>query len=178
MHIYTLKNNKNLVIRKAVVEDTEAILNISNQVAGETDNLSYSSGEYYMTYDQQYTYISKLKDSKNSCFLVGVIDGKVIGSLTFLSSSRKRLEHRGEMGIAILKDYWGIGIGKSLIDFFLKWAKQNGVTKKIDLLVREDNIPAIGLYIKFGFQIEGRISRGMIVNNRSYDIYIMGKILK
>lgn len=178
MYIYTLKNNKNLVVRKAMVEDTEEILNISNQVAGETNNLTYSSGEYYMTYDQQYTYISKLKDSKNSCFLVALVDGKVVGSLTFLSSSRKRLEHRGEMGIAVLKDYWGIGIGKSLIDNFLQWAKSNEITRKIDLLVREDNIPAIGLYLKFGFQIEGKIARGMVVNNRFYDIYIMGKILK
>lgn len=178
MYIYTLKNSKNLIVRKASVEDTEEILNISNEVAGETTNLSYSSGEYYMTYDQQYAYISRTRDSRNSCFLVGVLDGKIIGSLTFLSSSRKRLEHRGEMGIAVLKNFWGLGVGKSLMECFLKWARQNGVTRKVDLLVREDNIPAISLYIKYGFQIEGKISKGMIVNNRIYDIYMMGKILK
>ncbi|KMT22919.1 GNAT family N-acetyltransferase [Clostridium cylindrosporum] len=178
MYIYTLKNSKSLCIRKAVVEDTEEILNISNQVAGETSNLSYSKGEYYMTYDQQYSYISRLKDSRNSCFLVGIIDGKIVASVTFLSSSRKRMEHRGEMGIAVLKDFWGVGVGKALMDCFLKWAKSNGITKKIDLLVREDNIPAISLYLKFGFQIEGRISKGMLVDSRFYDIYLMGKTLK
>lgn len=178
MYIYTLKNSKNLIIRKATVEDTEEILHISNEVAGETSNFSYAKGEYYMTYDQQYTYISNIKDSKNSCFFVGIIDGKIVGSITFVSSSRKRLEHRGEMGIAVLKNYWGIGIGSALIKCFLKWARQNEVTKKIDLLVREDNIAAIALYIKYGFKIEGKISMGMRVDNRTYDIYMMGKMLK
>lgn len=178
MYIYTLKNSKNLTIRKAIVEDTEEILNISNEVAGETNNFSYANGEYYMTYEQQYTYISNIKDSKSSCFFVGIVDGKIIGSLTFVSSSRKRLEHRGEVGIAVLKDYWGIGVGSALMKCFLKWASQNGITRKVELLVREDNINAIALYIKFGFKMEGKISMGMRVDNRIYDIYMMGKILK
>ncbi|MEF9952926.1 MAG: GNAT family N-acetyltransferase [Clostridium sp.] len=178
MQIYTLKNGKNLIIRKATIEDTEDIMNISNKVAGESNNLSYGQGEYYMTYDQQFSYISRVSDSKNSCFLVAIIDGVIVGSLTFVSSSRKRMEHRGEMGVAVLKDYWNIGVGKSLIDCFLKWAKTNGITRKIDLLVREDNLSAISLYLRFGFQIEGRISKGMLVDNRLYDIYLMGKTLK
>lgn len=178
MYIYTLKNSRSVIIRKATVEDTEEILNISNEVAGESDNLTYAKGEYYMTYDQQYAYISRVKDQKNSCFLVAILDGKIIGTLTFISSNRKRLEHRGEMGIAVLKNFWGVGIGSSLIDCFLKWAKSNGVTRKVDLLVREDNISAIGLYLKFGFKIEGRIEKAMLVNGRLYDIYLMGKILK
>ncbi len=177
MYLYTLKNGKSLTIRKAVVEDTEEILNISNQVAGESDNFSYAKGEYYMTYDQQYAYISRIKDAKSSCFFVGILDGKIVASLTFISSSRKRLEHRGEMGIAVLQDYWGMGIGSTLMEHFLKWAKLNGITKKIDLLVKEDNIPAIALYLKYGFQIEGKISNAMIVSGKVYDIYMMGKKL-
>ncbi|MEF9935111.1 MAG: GNAT family protein [Clostridium sp.] len=178
MYIYTLKNGLSLTIRKAKVEDTEEIINMSNKIAGESNNLSYGQGEYYMSYDQQYSYISKVNETRGSCFFVGIINGKIVGTITFISSSRKRMEHRGEMGVAVLKDFWNMGIGKSMIDCFLKWAKSNGVTRKVDLLVREDNLSAINLYLRFGFQIEGRISKGMLVDNRFYDIYLMGKTLK
>ncbi|MEG2338764.1 MAG: GNAT family protein [Clostridium sp.] len=178
MYIYTLKNGLSLTIRKARVEDTEEIINMSNKIAGESNNLSYGQGEYYMSYDQQYSYISRVNETRGSCFFVGIINGKIVGTITFISSSRKRMEHRGEMGVAVLKDFWNMGIGKSMIDCFLKWAKSNGVTQKVDLLVREDNLSAINLYLRFGFQIEGRISKGMLVDNRFYDIYLMGKTLK
>ncbi|MEG0371336.1 MAG: GNAT family N-acetyltransferase, partial [Clostridium sp.] len=133
---------------------------------------------YYMNYDQQYSCIDRVRNSVNSCFFVGIINGRIVGSLTFISPNRKRMEHRGEMGVAVLKKFWNIGIGKALMDCFLKWARGNGVTQKIDLLVREDNLAAISLYLRYGFQVEGRISKGMLVGGKLYDIYLMGKILK
>jgi ribosomal protein S18 acetylase RimI-like enzyme len=65
--------------------------------------------------------------------------------------------HRGEVGIGVLKDYWGIGVATALMDYFFKWVETDGVIKKIELQVREDNVNAIKLYLKYGFKIEGRI---------------------
>jgi RimJ/RimL family protein N-acetyltransferase len=177
MVIYNLKNDKKLFIRKAEPKDAAEIVSMSTQIGGETDNLTFGTGEFYFTDDQEKQFISNIKNKENSLYIVAIVDGKIIGSLSFISSPRKRLMHRGDMGIAVLKDYWGIGVGTCLMDYFLKWAYSNGITKKIDLQVREDNIRAINLYLKYGFKIEGRISRGMYVDGKYYDIYYMGKTL-
>jgi RimJ/RimL family protein N-acetyltransferase len=63
------------------------------------------------------------------------------------------------------------------MDYFFKWANSKAVVKKIDLEVREDNLRAINLYLKYGFKIEGRISRGMLIDGKYYDLYCMGKTI-
>jgi RimJ/RimL family protein N-acetyltransferase len=175
MIIYDLKNGKKLSIRKATVRDAAEIVRASSQIGGESDNLSFGSGEFYFNEDQEKQFINNINDRENCYYIVAIVDGKIVGSLSFMSSPRKRLMHRGDLGIAILKDYWGLGIGGCLMDYFFKWVFQNSITRKIDLEVREDNIRAINLYLKYGFKIEGRISRGICVDGKHYDLYCMGK---
>ena len=57
--------------------------------------------------------------------------------------------------IAIHPDYRGIGIGKKLLTETLRQAIQRGVVQAT-LEVRESNMLAQQLYIKFGFKIVGR----------------------
>lgn len=85
--------------------------------------------------------------------------------------------HRGELGIAVLKDYWNIGVGNSLMDYFFKWAQSTEKIKKVELQVREDNMSAISLYLKWGFKFEGKISRGIMVNGKYFDLYYMGRTI-
>ena len=101
----------------------------------------------------------------------------MVGSISFISSSRKRVMHRGEMGIGILKECWGLGIGNCLMDYFIRWVNSTGVIKKIDLEVRQDNVRAINLYLKYGFEIEGKIERGIYIDGKYYDLYHMGKTI-
>ena len=59
----------------------------------------------------------------------------------------------------------------------IEWSEQNGV-EKIDLEVFADNIPAIGLYKKFGFIEEGRKIKAIKSNEEYKDIILMSKFLK
>lgn len=171
-----LKNGKKLYIRRIEEFDAKDIINISQRIGGETDNLTFGMDDFYFTLEQQRIFISNMK-REGFLYIAAICDNKIVGTLSFISSNRKRIIHRGEMGLGILKEYWGMGVGTALIDYFLEWANGDGVIKKIELQVREDNIRAINLYIKYGFKIEGKISMGMCVNDRYYDLYLMGKIL-
>jgi RimJ/RimL family protein N-acetyltransferase len=177
MVLYDLKNGKKLYIRKVTQRDAKELVNLSSLVGGESDNLSFGVGEFYFNEDQEKQFIGNIVDRENCYYIVAIVDNKIIGNLTFVSSPRKRLMHRGDLGIAVLKDFWGEGIGTFLMDNFFRWANQNGITKKVELQVREDNTRAINLYLKYGFKIEGRISRGMYVDGRYYDLYCMGKTI-
>lgn len=66
----------------------------------------------------------------------------------------------GEVGISILKDYWGLGLGTMLLEEVLIWVKENGVLFRLELDVQTRNERAVHLYQKMGFEIEALMKRG------------------
>ena len=86
---------------------------------------------------------------------VAISDGKVIGWCDITSLHRPIFAHSGTLGIGVLAPYRGKGIGKALISKAIEKAKIIGLTR-IELTVRENNKPAIALYEKLGFALEGR----------------------
>lgn len=178
MMVYNLKDGKKLSLRKIEEGDSAELVRLSIKMGGESDNLTFGIDDFYFTEEQQKNFISNIKDKDNCLYIAAILENKIVGTLSFVASSRKRIEHRGDMGIAILKEFWGMGIGSSLMDYFLRWAYATEVIKKVDLQVREDNIHALNLYLKWGFKIEGRITRGININGQFYDIYCMGKNIR
>lgn len=169
-----LKDGSRCLIRRAIERDAAQIVEYCNTVGGETDFLSYGSNEYARSIEEQRQIIREYNDSKNRLFVVAEVEGKICGTLTFWGNSRRRLEHWGELGISVLKAYWNKGVGRLLVEYLLKWAKDGKIVKKLDLLVREDNIAAIELYKKMGFQIEGKVTKAMKIEGKYYDFLYMG----
>ena len=64
-----------------------------------------------------------------------------------------------------------------MVDHRLDWAKKQGTLKKINLLVRTDNVRAINLYLKKGFLFEGINRNGLKIGEQLFDIYYMGRII-
>lgn len=84
------------------------------------------------------------------------------------------MKHNGTLGISLRKKYWGIGLGSEIMAYLIDWAKSNKITKKINLLVREDNIRGVKLYEKFGFKKEGLLKKDICVNGIYYNTIAMG----
>ncbi|RKD34277.1 GNAT family N-acetyltransferase [Thermohalobacter berrensis] len=171
---YKLKNNKALIIREAEPCDAKDLIQYINKVAGESDNLTFGEGEFNVNVEQEKKIIQNSLNSPRDLFLIAEVDGRIVGNLTFRSGKRPRTKHSGEFGITVLKKYWGLGIGKLLMKTLLDWAKSEGQIKKINLRVRFDNHKAIKLYEKMGFEKEGKIKRGFLVNGKFIDIIAMG----
>jgi ribosomal-protein-alanine N-acetyltransferase len=57
--------------------------------------------------------------------------------------------------IAVFPEYRNMGVATALLENLFQFAKQNGLSF-ISLEVRESNSPAISLYEKFGFLVEGK----------------------
>lgn len=169
---FILKNNQKLIIRKACEDDTERFLKYFNSVGGETDFLGFGAEGPRVTLEEERE-IFKNSTSKNF-FLIAELDKKIVGSCS-VSTNEKRLRsfHFGELGIVVLKDYWNLGIGYNLISTAVMLSKKAGL-KKINLDTRIDNTKAVNLYKKLGFKEEGRITRGTFINNKFYDLLVMG----
>jgi RimJ/RimL family protein N-acetyltransferase len=175
--LYDLKDCKKLEIRKICDRDAFEVVDVWTRMGGETENLTFGREDFYFTPEQQKSFISNILYRENCLYICGLIDGRIVSALSFLTSSNKRLMHRGDLGIGVLKDYWNIGVGNALLDYFFRWAASTGTIKKIDLEVRDDNAAAIALYEKWSFNIEGKIERGMCINGRFYDLYHMGRTI-
>ena len=139
-----------VIIQKAKSADAAEILAYLKQVGGETDNLTFGKEGLPFTPEAEADYIRQLENSCDNVMLVAKVDGKIVGDAS-LSRLPRRMNHRGEVGVSVLREYWGKGIGSGLLSEILKFAKENAF-EIVDLQVRSDNLQAIHLYEKFGFQ--------------------------
>lgn len=151
-----LKNGKICEIRNAEGIDGDAVYNVFIATHSETDFLLSYPDENSLTPEQESEFLDKQSKSDNSIELCAVIDGVIAGTAGINPLGTKyKVQHRAEFGIGILKEYWGMGIGKALTAACISCAEKAGYTQ-LELEVVADNERAIQLYSGLGFREYGR----------------------
>lgn len=79
---------------------------------------------------------------------------EVIGWCDISPMGLEGFTHSGQLGMGVHKRFRRLGIGTRLIEQTIRKAKANGL-ERIELEVFASNIPAIRLYEKLGFVVEG-----------------------
>lgn len=106
---------------------------------------------------------------------VAMADREVAGWCDIIPNSRPIEAHCGVLGIGLLPQFRGQGLGKRLILRTLDTARAFGLTR-VELRVREDNASAIALYRKIGFVEEG-LQRNAVRLDGSYENTVTMAIL-
>ncbi len=114
---------------------------------------------------------------KRAPVFYAIHDGRVVGWCDICPKDNPRMRHRANLGMGILPEYRGIGIGARLMKASLAHAKARGL-EKVELFVYTSNKRAIALYEKIGFKREGLIKRYRKVGSRHFDCIMMAKFLK
>jgi len=111
--------------------------------------------------------------------LVACVGDEAIGQLalhTFPHSPRRR--HVAQIGMAVRDDWQGKGAGSVLmqaaVDLADKWLNLS----RLELDVYTDNAPAIHLYKKYGFVVEGTLQQFAFRDGQFVDVYAMGRLRK
>jgi len=126
----------------------------------QTDYLLSYPDEQSTDDEQEARSLEETEHSGNEVELVAIIDGRIVGSAGVLAvRSRRKVVHRARFGISILKEFWGMGIGRVLMDASLDCARQAGYTQ-LELEVVADNERALSLYRRAGFEEYGRNPMG------------------
>lgn len=165
-----------LTIRQANKSDAAALLALSQIVAKETDFLIMD--EYGMGLSEALlaNQLELLANANNQLLLLAFDGSNCIGAASIKGNEEYRIEHIGEVGIFILKDYWSLGIGSILMEELIDYAKVVGCFKRLELTVQARNIPAIHLYQKFGFVKEGTLKYGAkLSSGKLVDVYLYAK---
>lgn len=162
--------------RLVTEEDASAYRDFFRSIAGESDNLACSAEEAdAMSIEDERSFI---RNSAASGWFsaVAVLDGRICGSCDIRVSQRERIRHRGEMGIAVRKEYWGKGVAQHIFDTAVSEARRRGI-RKISLTVRSDNERAKAFYRKNGFSLCGTdrmlfLIDGKYVDGQLYDLIL------
>lgn len=173
----TLINGQQLQIREARPADAHATIACLNQAGGQTDFLTFGANEFDVSIAREQEFIKWCRDTANALMLLAEVEGQLAGLLTLEGNPRPRLYHVADLGISLLQQYWGLGIGQQLLQAGLDWAAETGTIRKINLRVHEQNQRAIRLYELFGFQREGLVSREYQINGQFYANILMGLTL-
>ena len=155
-----LKSGVELLVRNAVASDARAVRDIMQRTHAETDYLLSYPDEQSVDDEQEARSLAETERSDNEVELVAVVDGRIVGSAGVTAvGGRRKLAHRARFGISVLKDYWGMGIGRVAMEASIDCARRAGYTQ-LELDVVAGNERAVSLYRRAGFEEYGRNPRG------------------
>jgi ribosomal protein S18 acetylase RimI-like enzyme len=83
--------------------------------------------------------------------------------------------HSGVLGMGVLPQHRGKGLGRALMAAALTAARDRGITR-VELTVRTDNTRARKLYESFGFTVEGLCRSYMRIDGTDIDSYLMALV--
>ena len=155
-----LKDGKEACLRNGTASDAKAVFENFNLTHEETDYLLSYPDENSFNVEQEGQFLEQKTESENEIEIIAVVDGKVAGTAGIEAVGTKyKVKHRAEFGISVAKEYWGLGIGKALMEACIKCAKEAGYTQ-LELDVVAENTRAISLYKREGFVEFGRNPKG------------------
>lgn len=171
-------NGHEILLRNAKKEDAQTMVDNLRTISGETRFLSREPEEIKFTAEQEISFIERHNNSLRDLIILAFVDGEYAGSFSYDTNPvSRRNAHRAELGIALLKKYTGMGLGKSLMKRILGYAKESGF-EQLELTVVSINERAIRLYKSFGFEECGRIPHANKYDDGTYsdDIFMRKKL--
>ncbi len=108
----------------------------------------------------------------NNPAYVAIAEQTVAGWCDVIRIPRDTLRHCGMLGIALLPAFRGAGLGRQLMEATITAAWDRDFTR-IELTVREDNVRAIALYKRLGFELEGVRRNGFRVDGQYRNVLSM-----
>lgn len=174
--IYDLEGHE-LVLRNAVEEDAQMLIDYLKITAIETRYLIKEVEEISLTLEEEKAFIRMNNESEYSALIMGFLDGKYIGNCSIMGNSRIRYAHRATIGIALYLKYTNMGIGTIMFEKIIEMAREKGL-EQLELEVVASNQGGVALYKKMGFDIYGTFPNKMKYKDGTYaDCYWMMKKL-
>ena len=172
-----LRNGRTVTLRSPEEEDWAALIAYIKQMAGETPYILRTPEECHDTEESERAFIKRFKDDE-LCVMITVFDGdRAVGNCNLTVKNRKKVRHRAELAIGIMRDYYRLGIGTTLITELSIIARSIGCTQ-FELTYVDGNYRAKGLYEKCGFVEVGRMPQGVRMEDGTYaDDVFMRKVL-
>ncbi len=163
-----------LLIRRAKVSDAASLaLHMSDPAV--------FSGVLQMPYPSEEAWAQKLTDGVKSTnanvMLVAERNGELLGAGGLHApSGHVRRRHAMGLGMHVSVAAQGQGVGSALMTALCDYADRWAGVLRIELEVYADNERAIGLYRKFGFEVEGTLRAHALRDGAYVDSLAMARL--
>lgn len=155
-----LKDGRICILRSGTEADGQAARDNFNLVHAQTDYLLTYPEENSFTAFQEAQFLKKKAESSNEIEILAEVGGCVVGMAGIESlGSKEKIRHRAEFGISVDQAYWGLGIGRALMNVCIECAKAAGYAQ-LELEAVAENANALRLYESAGFVEYGRNPKG------------------
>ena len=167
---------EDILIRPAKPEDTAGIIAHRVGIASEPDTyVSYTVEEANCAVEKERERIIKQLEEGDLC-LVAVAEARIIAEMgCSIDHSFSITCHTAVLGMSVERNYRNRGIGSKMTEEAIKWAQGNRVVR-LELEVYAENQPAIHLYEKNGFEVEGRKRKYAKQRGRYFDSLMMSRL--
>jgi len=115
-------------------------------------------------------------DNERQVTLVALHQDEVVGSANLEQYPRVRRSHCGAIGMGVAVAWQGRGLGTRLLAELLEVADNWMGLRRVELTVYTDNQPAIALYRKFGFEVEGQLREFALRDGVHADVLSMARL--
>jgi len=169
-------NGEKIVLRQAGCEDAEGIISV---IKTNAPDRSYVLMELYGTKpDSVKKYICSMDFDKN-LLLVAIANKTVVGALSGIQmdgGKRPETSHILNIGLHIVTEYRGLGIGAQMLMFAIDWAKRHGF-KKLEANIFTTNKRSLHVFERTGFAEEGTRQKRIRIGKQYIDEVLVGKVL-
>lgn len=157
-------------------EDAQRYWNLLNALDHETEFMLYEPGERMQNLARIEGMLTDAQEhSEFALVLCAEHEGELVGFISAARDVRIRTAHSAYIVCGVREKFRRQGLGTKFFHLLDVWAKQNKI-HRLELTVVAENIPAINLYLKSGFTIEGTARHAFRLNGRYIDEYHMSKI--
>ena len=150
----TLKDGRTAILKTPCIEDAEKMLHYIKTACGETDFLARYPEEWdSVSVESEEKWVRNLRESQSALAITCYIDGEIAGNCEINFRGGIKASHRATVAIAILKEFWNLGIGSAMFAELISTAEARPEIEIVELEFVEGNDRARKLYEKFGFNI-------------------------
>ena len=173
-----LDNGKSVILRHCALEDIELLSGFMDSIGRETTHTyQYPGRELNMELAKNFW---EAEEKHPRALLLGAFsEGKLVSQVNFRpvrATSHPWVDHLAQFGMMTIKEYWGTGLSKILMEEAEKFARKAKFSR-IEALVRTANKRGVRFYEKLGYQIEGTRRNAVFINGEFQDEFYIAKIL-
>lgn len=143
-----MSDAKEVTLKMAVTEDAKAVLQLLRQINRETAVVMIDHPSSLTVADEQAA-LHEMSVRSDCLVLLAVLNQRPVGIVTITKVDEEA--NAGELGVAVLKQYWNHGIGTLLVNEAIYWFQNYSSLAHLVLDVFKNNSRARHLYQKLGF---------------------------
>lgn len=173
---FICKNGQEVILRPAVPEDAQQLLDTINSVAKERSYIL--ADKFGKSALEERDFITKMDTAKH-LLLVAEVEGKVVGGLGVnpVAPGRDLRDTQvSEIGLHLLSWYREHGLGSKMLEYAIEWAREKGY-RKVSARIFTSNKRSLNLFRKYGFLQESKSRKQFRLGSETIEEVVVGKML-